>query len=121
MAPKPYDAVTVPDKLVWPRGERGADGATLYLRCAPGHALAVQHEGPMIARSVNRYFGYLLVAGCRISTEPFSAPSEKKPKTVPLPEAARQEIGETVEKVEDDGVKEALRALGHALHTRRKA
>jgi hypothetical protein len=75
----------------------------------------------MIARSVNRYFGYLLVAGCRISTEPFSAPAEKKPKTVPLPEAARQQIGETVEKVEDDGVKEALRALGHALHTRRKA
>ncbi|RYE86054.1 MAG: DUF721 domain-containing protein [Hyphomicrobiales bacterium] len=121
MAPKPYDTVTVPDRLTWPRGERGADGATLYLRCAPGHALALQHEGPLIARSVNRYFGYLLVANCRISTEPFSARSEQKPEPLPLPDTARQEVGAAVEAVEDDGVREALRALGHALHTRRKA
>jgi len=121
MAPKPYDAVTVPDKLVWPRGERGADGATLYLRCAPGHALALQHEGPMIARSINRYFGYLLVANCRISAAPFSMHSDEKAKPKPLPETARQQVSEAVEKVGDDGVKEALRALGHALHTRRKA
>ena len=121
MAPKPYDAVTVPDRLVWPRGEKGADGATLYLRCAPGHALALQHEGPMIARSINRYFGYLLVANCRISAEPFSTRSEEKAKPLLVPDTARQHVGEAVEKVGDDGVKEALRALGHALHARRKA
>lgn len=121
MAPKPYDQVTVPDRLVWPRGERGADGATLYLRCAPGHALALQHEGPMIARAINRYFGYLLVANCRISAEPFSVHSEEKPQAAAVPDAARQQVGAAVEKVEDDGVKEALRALGHALHARRKA
>ena len=121
MAPKPYDQVTVPDRLVWPRGERGADGATLYLRCAPGHALALQHEGPMIARAINRYFGYLLVANCRISAEPFSVHSEEKPQPAAVPDAARQQVGAAVEKVEDDGVKEALRALGHALHARRKA
>lgn len=121
MAPKPYDEVTVPDRLAWPRGERGADGATLYLRCAPGHALALQHEGPMIARAVNRYFGYLLVAGCRISSEPFNAPEAKKAAPAPLPETARREVGEAVEAVEDEGVKEALRQLGHALKARRKA
>jgi hypothetical protein len=121
MAPKPYDVVTVPDRLMWPRGERGADGATLYLRCAPGHALAVQHEGPMIARAVNRYFGYLLVAGCRISPEPFSPPAEEKAKAPALPEAARREIGEAVAKVGDDGVKEALRQVGVALRARRKS
>lgn len=121
MAPKPYDAVTVPDRLTWPRGEKGADGATLYLRCAPGHALALQHEGPMIARSINRYFGYLLVANCRISAEPFIMHSDEKAKPRTVPETARQQVGEVVEKVGDDGVKEALRALGHALHARRKA
>jgi hypothetical protein len=121
MAPRPYDEVTVPDRLAWPRGERSADGATLYLRCAPGHALAVQHEGPLIARAVNRYFGYLLVAGCRISAEPFSPYSEEKAEVRAVPETARQEVGEAVEKVGDDGVKEALRQLGHALRTRRKS
>lgn len=121
MAPKPYDQVAVPDRLVWPRGERGADGATLYLRCAPGHALAVQHEGPMIARAVNRYFGYLLVSGCRLSAEPFSPSSDEKVEPKPVPEAARHMVGEAVDKVGDEGVKEALRQLGHALHSRRKA
>jgi hypothetical protein len=121
MAPKPYDEVTVPDRLAWPRGERGADGATLYLRCAPGHALALSHEGPLIARAVNRYFGYLLVAGCRISTEPFSPRREERAGPPPLPETARLEVGEAVEAVGDEGVKEALRQLGHALKIRRKS
>lgn len=121
MAPKPYDQVTVPDRLTWPRGERGSDGATLYLRCAPGHAMAVQHEGPLIAKAINRYFGYLLVAGCRISPEPFSTGSDEKPKTAILPETARQHVGEAVDRVGDEGVREALRELGHALHRRPKA
>lgn len=121
MAPKPYDQVAVPDRLVWPRGERGADGATLYLRCAPGHALALSHEGPLIAKAVNRYFGYLLIANCRLSAEPFSAHSAEKAEAPELPETARQEVGEAVERVEDQGVKEALRQLGHALRSRRKA
>lgn len=120
MAPKPYDEVTIPDRLVWPRGERGADGATLYLRCAPGHALALSHEGQLIAKAVNRYFGYLLIANCRISAEPFSTGSAQKAKPAMLPDTARREISETVEKVGDEGIKEALRALGHALRSRRK-
>ena len=41
MAPAPYDKVAIPDRLSWPRGDRGAEGATLYLRCAPGHQLAL--------------------------------------------------------------------------------
>ncbi|WP_395816679.1 DUF721 domain-containing protein [Devosia sp.] len=120
MAPKPYDSVTVPDRLVWPRGERGSDGATLYLRCAPGHALALSHEGQRIAQSINRYFGYLLVANCRISAEPFSPHSAPKDDTVPLTEPARHAIGSAVEKVEDDGLRDALRQLGQALYTRKK-
>ena len=40
MAPAPYDRIAAPDRLAWPRGQRTAEGATLYLRCHPGHALA---------------------------------------------------------------------------------
>ena len=72
MAPQPYGSVAVPDKLVWPRGERSAEGATLVLRCVPGHALAIQHEGQKIAAAVNRYFGYVLVGPVRLSAEPLS-------------------------------------------------
>ena len=80
IAPKPYDAVARPDELKWPRGtERSAEGATLYLRVLPGHALAVQHEGPKIAAAVNRYFGYVLVREVRMSLEPMVEAAEAAP------------------------------------------
>ncbi|MDB5622344.1 MAG: hypothetical protein JWR39_907 [Devosia sp.] len=116
MAPKPYDGVSIPDKLVWPRGERSADGATLYLRCQPGHALMVAHQAPAIAAAVNRYFGYVLVGQVRLSAEPFSSGSAPKaqPAADPSP-IARARVGAAVADVADEGVREALRLLGLQL------
>lgn len=119
MAPKPYDQIAMPDRLAWPRGERGSDGATLYLRCAPGHALALAHEGPMIAAAINRYFGYVLVSAVRLSAAPFSRRSAAPAKTDDtLDRSARDRIEAAVAGVSDDGVREALRALGRALARR---
>lgn len=116
MAPAPYDKVALPDRLAWPRGERGAEGATLYLRCIPGHALALSHEGALIAAAINRYFGYVLVGAVRLSAEPFIPRSGEKPKAPPEASAAvRARIEETLAPVTDDGVKEALRQLGQAI------
>jgi hypothetical protein len=120
MAPAPYDKVAIPDRLSWPRGERGSDGATLYLRCVPGHALAVSHEGPLIAAAVNRYFGYLLVNAVRLSAEPFSPHSDDAAQPQAIAPSTRQKVGDALDGVEDDGVKEALRQLGHALLSRPK-
>lgn len=119
MAPKPYDTVAVPDRLTWPRGDRGAEGATLYLRCAPGHQLALSHEGGRIAQAINRYFGYLLVAQCRLSIEPFSPQAAPMPQRPALSEPARKAVEETVAEVQDEGVREALRQLGQALKGRK--
>lgn len=116
MAPAPYDRLAMPDRLSWPRGERGSEGATLYLRCAPGHALALSHEGPQIAAAVNRYFGYVLVGAVRLSAEPFTPGSAAAPETAVGPSAAgRERVEEALHEVADDGVKEALRQLGHAI------
>lgn len=118
MAPKPYDRIAVPDQLKWPRGA-GHEGATLYLRCMPGHALALSHEGAMIAAAVNRYFGYYLVREVRLSAEPFTASSAPRAEVrAPLPEAVRQ-TEETVARVEDDALRAALGTLGRALHSKR--
>jgi hypothetical protein len=116
MAPAPYDKVTLPDRLAWPRGERGAEGATLYLRCVPGHALALSHEGQLIAAAVNRYFGYVLVGQVRLSAEPF-IPRSAKPAKAPDEASAevRAEVEQELDTVADEGVKEALRRLGHAV------
>lgn len=115
MAPAPYDKVTRPDKLSWPRGERGAEGAVLHLSCHPGHALALQHEGQRVAAAINRYFGYLLIGQVRISATPFPI-EETVPETAPaLPDVTRARIGRVVERVEDPAVREALRELGQAM------
>ncbi|WP_224701469.1 DUF721 domain-containing protein [Devosia aquimaris] len=119
MAPKPYDSVAIPDKLSWPRGERSAEGATLVLRCVPGHALAIAHEGERIAAAVNRYFGFVLVGSVRLSAEPFrpgSAPVDDKPSQPS--QGVVERIGAEVADVEDAEVREALRKLGHALASR---
>ena len=116
MAPVPYDQVTIPDKLSWPRGERSALGATLYLRCVPGHALALTHEAPRIAAAVNRYFGYVLVDQVRLSIAAFSPGSAAKAKAAPKPDAVRSAaLAKAVGQVEDPGLREALEQLGLAL------
>src|SRR5690606_5551292 len=94
---------------------RNAGGATLYLRCSPGHALALQHEGQLLAGSINRYFGYVLVASVRLSAEPLEtvqAPpaAATDPATTPHPRADR-----AVEAVADDRLRDALRRLGRGI------
>jgi len=119
MAPKPYDAVAVPDKLTWPRGERSAEGATLLLRCVPGHALAIAHEGPRIAAAINRYFGFVLVGAVRLSAEPFTPGSGRKAQKTSQPsQSTIAKVGAQVAEVADDDLREALRTLGHALSSR---
>lgn len=113
IAPKPYDAVARPDELKWPRGaERSAEGATLYLRVMPGHALAVQHEGAKIAAAVNRYFGYVLVREVRLSVEPMEEAEVAVPVVV---EGPKPEVDAAVRDVGDDGLREALRKLGQGV------
>lgn len=119
MAPEPYGAVAIPDKLTWPRGERGAEGATLILRCMPGHALAISHEGQRIATAVNRYFGFVLVNAVRLSPEPFTPGSDRKAENAYQPsQSVIAQVGAQVADVEDDDLREALRTLGHALSGR---
>lgn len=115
MAPKPYDRLAVPDQLKWPRGA-GHEGATLYLRCAPGYAMALSHEAPPIAAAVNRYFGYFLVKEIRLSAEPL--------QTVPVPVSGTKPGEPTaaartaVAGVENTELRDALLRLGTAVGSR---
>ena len=119
IAPKPYDQVAMPDQLKWPRGA-GHEGATLFLRCAQGHALALSHEGALIASAVNRYFGYFLVREVRLSVEPFRPGSVRKAEDrTTLPEVAKR-ADEAVAGVDDLALKNALKELGERLLTKKR-
>lgn len=119
MAPAPYDKLALPDRLAWPRGARGSEGAVLYLRCAPGHALALAHEGAMIAAAINRYFGYLLVGQVRLSAAPFSPGSSPRKRMAAEPDpAALAHIESLVAPLADDELRNALAALGRSVAAR---
>lgn len=119
IVPRPYDTAARPDRLAWPRGVRTAEGATLYLRVAPGHALALQHEGGRIAAAINTYFGYLLVGAVRLSPMPLVADATPVPTSAAADPDAEAEIGRTVASVEDPGLRDALARLGRSLSGRR--
>lgn len=119
MVPAPYDRMSRPDKLAWPRGEKGAEGAVLHVSCHSGHALALAHEGARVAASINRYFGYVLVGQVRLSATPFTVQEAKAPAPPPVSDGARMRVAREVADVSDDGLREALRTLGHALTRRR--
>lgn len=120
IAPVPYDKVAIPDELRWPRRQAGAEGAILFLRCADAHRLALAHEGAAIAAAVNRYFGYILVGDVKLSAAPFSQGSQKPEQDAvePAPEL-RKAVSKAIAGVEDEGLKEALRKLGHGLMARK--
>jgi len=119
MAPKPYDKVAIPAELKWPRGA-GHEGATLFLRCAEAQRLALAHEGALIASAVNRYFGYFLVREVKLSAEPFMRSSGPKSQIAPTPPEVAKHADEAVAEVEDPALKDALKALGEAVLSRRR-
>jgi hypothetical protein len=119
MAPPPYDTLAQPDRLHWPRGARGTEGAVLYLRCAEGQALALAHEGPRIAAAINRYFGYVLVGAVRISPEPLKTAAAPAPAPAVASPKDAARIAEATGGVADEGLRAALSRLGAALANRR--
>jgi len=118
IAPAPFNEQTLPERLFWPRRETGAEGALLCLRCKPGAALTVTHEADRITQAVNRYFGYYLVSAIKLSTEPFTPRTNAPAPPPPCPPEIRAEVAETVEPVQDEVLREALRRLGENLKSR---
>lgn len=121
IAPTPYDVISAPDKLVWPRRDRpDPEGAVLYLRCREGHALALSHEAPAITAAINRYFGYLLVSGIRLSPNPFTGP-DKEPAAAPrpLPPEKAEYLAKSVSVIEDPELRAALEKLGRGIMNKR--
>ena len=116
IAPAPYNKVSIPDRLKWRRGEAGAEGAILFLRCHEAHRLALTHDGSLIVGAINRYFGYVLVDAVKLSAEPFTFRSDTKVQIAIVTGADTiQEIESKIATVEDEGIKQALRKLGQGV------
>ncbi len=116
IAPVPYNKISIPDRLVWRRAQEGAQGAILFLRCTEAQRLALVHDSELIAASINRYFGYLLVDTIKLSLEAFIAGSGEKPQSVREPKLKeRDRIEAELSDIEDEKLKISLRKLGYGL------
>ena len=116
-----YADVTRPERLSWPRrledgGEDGFEPATLIVRCEGARALMFQHEAPVILERINAVFGFPAVGRLKIVQKPLArlviAPA---PRLRPLSAAQEAHVAEITAEIADDGLKQALVALGRAV------
>lgn len=120
IVPAPYNQETIPDKLVWRRGE-GATAGTLYVRCTPAQRLGVSYDAAILVGAINRYFGYVLVDAVRLSAEPFMPHSGQTTQDGAQPNAeVRNLIEAQIKNVEDDALKKSLQKLGLGIMGRKK-
>jgi hypothetical protein len=103
-----------PLKLSFPRGERR--DATLTLRASGAFAIELQHMAPQLLERINGYLGYGAVA--RLKIEQGRLPPRKRSRNLepaPLSPAEKQRLDSNLEPIADDGLKQALEALGRAV------
>ncbi|MEO0501356.1 MAG: DciA family protein [Pseudomonadota bacterium] len=98
---------STPDSIRFPQGKRS--GGTLNLSVHGAHALAIQHEEPVILERVNRYFGYGAVARLAIRQ---GAAAVRERKSTRRPEAELDAGAKAdLKVVEDDELRGALETL----------
>ncbi len=102
-----FAAVSAPESIRFPRGERQDE--TLHLVVRGAHGTMMQHIAPEIVERVNRFFGYPAVArvvmrqGDVAPPRPRAAPPSLKP--VPV------ELGDSLRAIVDPELKAVLSAL----------
>ena len=105
---------TVPQKLIFERGNRG-DGI-LYLRVNSGFAIELQHIAPQLIERINGFFGYRAVANLRLQQGPVLAP--RRPRKInlkQLAEADEAQLQLKLRRIEDASLRDALAFLGRAV------
>ncbi|HHS83045.1 MAG TPA: DUF721 domain-containing protein [Devosia sp.] len=118
IAPPPYNRVTSPHELKWPRGTEREAGAILFVRCAEAHRLALSHDQQRLSDAINRYFGYVLVRCVKLSAAPFVPPpfmagSDAADHDTPIPDPGlQQQVEQAIHDVADQDVRDALKKLG---------
>src|SRR5262245_3914974 len=111
---------SLPLRLSFAGGERRE--GTLHVRVSGALALELQHLEPQVLERINGYFGYRAVGRLKIHQGPIPTPPQRLPPAPPPTAEAAAEIRDLLSTVEDDGLREALRGLGHSLRsTPRKA
>jgi hypothetical protein len=105
---------SAPLKLSFPRGER--QGGTLTVRVAGAFAVELQHVAPLLIERINAYLGYGAIA--RLRLEQGRLPPRRRPALrhpAPLAPAEESALAQSLGRITDDGLRQALDGLGRAV------
>ncbi len=105
---------TVPQKLLFARGNRG--NGVLHLRVNSGFATELQHIAPQLIERINGFFGYRAVADLRLQQGPVPAP--RKPRKIDPKQLAKADealLQLKLRYIEDAGLRDSLAFLGRAV------
>ena len=110
-----YAAVSLPESIRFPRGEK--EGGTLHLVVSGAYATLMQHIAPDIIERVNRFFGYGAVSQIRFR-QGVVTPKKDKEKRVALPASlnpAPIQLGENLRDIGDPELNRVLESLASAV------
>ena len=106
-----YAAVSTPESIRFPRGEKS--GGVLTLAVEGAHATMMQHVAPTLIERVNRFFGYAAVARLLIR-QGAARPRPVAPgRASPSPPAA--ELGDSLRAIGDPELRAVLESLAVGL------
>jgi hypothetical protein len=110
-----YAAVSLPESIRFPRGEK--EGGTLHLLVGGAYATMMQHIAPEIIERVNRFFGYGAVSQIRFR-QGVVTPKKDKEKRVALPASLKPapiQLGENLRDIGDAELNRVLESLASAV------
>jgi len=110
-----YAAVSLPESIRFPRGEK--EGGTLHLLVSGAYSTLMQHIAPDIIERVNRFFGYGAVSQIRFRQGAVT-PRKDKEKRVPLPASLKPapiQLGENLRDIGDPELNRVLESLASAV------
>lgn len=119
-------AASRPLKVEWPRRRPGDSGrpdpATLVVRVESAFALELQHMAPLVIERINAVYGWRCIGRLVLKQGPVGREARRPRPPAPVPSADDcRRVAVATAPVEDDGLREALARLGHAVAAARPA
>ena len=110
--------VCIPERITYPAQSRRS--GILHLRIGSSSlALEIQHLEPQIVERINSHFGYSAIERLRIQHAPVVSPRAAPTAPTPSLNGNDQALLEaSLDSLEEDELKEALRALGNGVMVR---
>ena len=103
---------TVPERLA--RGRGDSDGV-LHVRVAGAFAPQLQHLEPAVIERINSHFGHHAVVRLKLTQGLPPRPLKPKRRAAALGAAGEARLAETVERIGDPRLKDAMARLGRAI------